>query len=416
MTAETRGAVAAVEAIWRIEGARIIASLAKVVGDLGWAEDLAQEALADALVQWPQSGIPSNAGAWLTAVAKRKAIDGWRRGRRLDERHRVMAERLEEAADDVWSPIEDDVLRLIFIACHPVLSREAQIALTLKVVGGLTTEEIGRLFLVPVATVQQRIVRAKKSLAAAGVPFETPEPHEWDERLNGVLSVIYLVFTEGYAADSGSRWIRSDLAGEALRLGRALAGMLPREPEVLGLLALMELQASHFAAREASDGSAILLADQDRNLWDRSQIQRGRAALKRADELGRGRGPYGLQAAIAECHAVAATVERTDWHRIVLLYEILGRVAPSPIVELNRAVAVSQATGPAAALDLVDRMGHAGAGIGGRLHASVRGQLLAMLGRDAEARAELTTALDQTANEQQRRVLQAKLDALDPTR
>jgi RNA polymerase sigma factor (sigma-70 family) len=401
-----------VDAIWRIESARIVASLAKMTGDVGLAEDLAQEAVLAALEQWPQSGVPRNAGAWLTAVAKRRAIDGWRRSERLDERHRAMAHALAEREDDDWQPIDDDVLRLVFTACHPALSRESQVALTLRVVGGLTTEEIARMLLVPVATVQQRIVRAKKTLAAARVPFETPDPAEWGERLGGVLGVVYLVFTEGYAATSGDHWIRTDLANEALRLGRVLAGLLPREPEVHGLVALMELQASRFAARVTPDGSAVLLADQDRARWDRAQIRRGRQALERADAAGRGRGSYGLQAAIAECHAIAPSVEETDWERIVVLYEALGRLAPSPVVELNRAVAVSMATGPATALQIVDRLAEEGVLRGSHLLPSVRGELLARLGRTEEARSELRCAVELAANERERAVLQAKVDGL----
>jgi RNA polymerase sigma factor (sigma-70 family) len=294
-----------VDAVWRIESARIVATLTKMTGDLGVAEDLAQEALVDALTQWPRSGVPQNAGAWLTAVAKRKAIDGWRRRARLDDRYRTIAHTLSESSEDDWQPIDDDVVRLVFIACHPVLSRESQVTLTLRVVAGLTTAEIARLLLVPVATVQQRITRAKKTLSAAHVPFEAPDPNEWTARLGAVLGVVYLVFTEGYAATSGDRWIRTELAGEALRLGRVLAALLPREPEVHGLVALMELQASRFAARVDRDGTPILLHDQDRSRWDRLQIERGRAALRRVDELGRGRGSYALQATIAECHAMA---------------------------------------------------------------------------------------------------------------
>jgi RNA polymerase sigma factor (sigma-70 family) len=401
-----------VEAVWRIESARIVAALAKMVGSLDLAEDLAQEALADALVQWPKTGVPANTGAWLTAVAKNKAIDGWRRRERLDERYRAIAHDLAEAAEDEWQPIPDDVLRLVFTACHPVLGREAQVALTLRVVSGLTTEEIARMFLAPVATIQQRIVRAKKSLAAARVPFEAPEPGEWSERLSAVLAVVYLVFTEGYAATAGDRWIRADLANEALRLGRVLQGLLPREPEVHGLVALMEFQASRFAAREAPDGSPILLADQDRSRWDRAQILRGSAALARADALGRGRSAYALQAAIAECHALAPSVERTDWKRIVLLYEVLGRVAPSPVVELSRAVAVSMATGPANALRLVDRLAAEGVLSGSHLLPSVRGELLARLGRREEARSEFLAAAGLAGNERQRAVLLAKIAAL----
>jgi RNA polymerase sigma factor (sigma-70 family) len=401
-----------VDAVWRIESARIVATLAKMTGDVGLAEDLAQEAIVDALRSWPESGVPQNAGAWLTAVAKRKAIDGWRRRERLDERHRILARELVEAGEDEWQSIDDDVLRLVFTACHPVLSREAQVALTLRIVGGLTTEEIARMLLVPVATVQQRIVRAKKTLAAAKVPFEAPDPNEWTPRLGAVLGVVYLIFTEGYAATTGDRWIRTELAHEALRLGRVLEGLLPKEPEVHGLVALMEFSASRFAARVARDGSPVLLADQDRTRWDRAQIGRGRAALRRADALGRGRGNYGLQAAIAECHAIAPSVEATDWDRIVLLYEALGRLPPSPVVELNRAVAVSMATGPASALRIVDRLASDGALRGSHLLPSVRGELLAQLGRREEARSELRTAASLAANERERAVLEAKAAAL----
>jgi RNA polymerase sigma factor (sigma-70 family) len=288
------GISARVDAVWRIESARIVATLAKMTGDVGAAEDLAQDALVEALRQWPRDGVPENPGAWLTAVAKRRAIDQWRRKERLDDRYRAMASTLDESADDAWEPIDDDVLRLVFTACHPVLSREAQVALTLRTVAGLSTEEIARLYFVPVATVQQRIVRAKKTISAARVPFDTPEPSEWKERLAGVLSVIYLVFTEGYAATSGTDWIRTDLANEALRLGRMVASLLPREPEVHALVALMELQAARFPSRTRADGTPILLTEQDRTRWDRAQILRGRAALARADALGSGRGPYAL--------------------------------------------------------------------------------------------------------------------------
>lgn len=403
---------AAVDAVWRIESARIVATLVRTTGDVGAAEDLAQEALVEALKQWPESGVPRNPGAWLTAVAKRRAIDGWRRRERLDDRYRTLARDLEEGAEDAWEPIADDVLRLVFVACHPVLSREASIALTLRLVGGLGTEEIARLFLVPVATVQQRIVRAKKSLAAAGVPFETPEPAEWKGRLAAVLGVVYLIFTEGYAATSGDRWVRAEVAQEALRLGRVLASLLPREPEVLGLLALMELQASRFAARTAADGTPVLLEDQDRTRWDRAQITRGREALLRGDRLGRGRGAYALQAAIAECHAVAPSVSATDWERIVLLYEVLGRIAPSPVVELNRAVAVSMATGPASALLVVDRLASEGALRGSHLLPSVRGELLARLDRREEARSEFATAAALAGNERTRALLEARAASL----
>ncbi len=401
-----------VDAVWRIDGARVTATLARFTGDLGEAEDLAQEAVAEALESWPTSGVPQNPGAWLTAVGKRRAIDGWRRRQKLDERYRLLANELEEGAPDVWEPIPDDVLRLVFTACHPVLAREAQLALTLRVVGGLTTEEIARLFLVPVATVQQRIVRAKKTLKAASVPFELPDPQEWPARLGTVLGVVYLMFTEGYAATSGDRWMRPELAEEALRLARVLAQLLPREPEAQGLVALLELQVSRFAARTDRAGAPVLLTDQDRSRWDRAQIARGRAALERGDALGRGRGPYALQAAIAECHAVAPSVEATDWEQIVLLYEALGRIAPSPVVELNRAVAVAMATGPATALTIVDRLADQGALRGSYLLPSVRGELLARLGRTAEARSELITAAGLAANERERRVLQDKAAAL----
>jgi len=401
-----------VDAVWRIESARIVATLARMTGDVGLAEDLAQEAIVEALARWHESGVPHNAGAWLTAVAKRKAIDGWRRRERLDQRYLAIARDLSRTSADEWRPIEDDVVRLVFTACHPVLSRESQVALTLRVVAGLTTEEIARMLLVPVATAQQRIVRAKKTLAAAHIPFESPDPSEWTSRLGAVLGVVYLVFTEGYAATSGDRWIRPEIANEALRLGRVIEGLLPREPEVHGLVALMEFQSSRFGARVARDGTPILLADQDRSRWDHSRIARGRAALKRADATGRGRGSYALQAAIAECHAIAPSVADTDWDRIVLLYEVLGRLAPSPVVELNRAVAVSMATGPANALRIVDRVASEGKLRGSHLLPSVRGELLARLGRTDEARSELIAAADLATNEREGVVLRAKAAAL----
>jgi RNA polymerase sigma factor (sigma-70 family) len=404
------------EAVWRIEGARIVATLARLTRDVVLAEDLAQDAVAEALAQWPESGIPQNPGAWLTAVAKRRAIDSWRRRTRLDEKYRALA--LDQAGSGgtvpdpaAWEPIDDDVLRLVFIACHPVLAREAQVALTLRLIGGLTTEEIARLFLVPVATIQQRIVRAKKTLAAARVPFEVPDPSEWRARLGSVLGVVYLIFTEGYAATSGDQWMRTDLADEALRLGRILVGLTPREPEAHALVALMELQASRFGARVRQDGTPILLADQDRGRWDRAQITRGRLALARADALGRGRRSYALQAAIAECHATAASLAETDWAAIVLLYEALGRIAPNPVVDLNRAVAVSMATGPASALRIVDDLA-AGALRGSALLPSVRGELLARLGRLPEARTEFVAAAALSRNTRERDVLLAKAAAL----
>jgi RNA polymerase sigma factor (sigma-70 family) len=387
-----------------------------MTGDVGLAEDLAQDAVADALVQWPDAGVPDNPGAWLTAVAKRRAIDGWRRRSTLDDRYRAIARDLTETTDDEWEPIPDDVLRLVFAACHPTLSREAQVALTLRVVAGLTTEEIARMFLVPVATIQQRIVRAKKTLAAARVPFQVPDPSEWPGRLGGVLGVVYLVYTEGYRATSGERWVRHDLAAEALRLGRVLAALLPREPEAHALVALMEFQSSRFATREAADGTPVLLADQDRSRWDRGRIRSGVAALDRADAVarsqGRGRGNYALQAAIATCHAVAPSVEATDWDEIVVLYEALGRLAPSPVVDLNRAVAVSMATGPANALLIVDALAADGALRGSHLLPSVRGELLARLGRTGEARAELLAAASLTANDREAALLRGKANSL----
>ncbi|WP_029145227.1 RNA polymerase sigma factor [Microbacterium luticocti] len=405
-----------VEAVWRIEGARITASVAKMTGDLGLAEDVTQEALVEALGSWLRDGVPHNPGAWLTAVAKRRAIDTWRRRERLDERYAAIARALDEASDDDWQPIDDDVLRLVFTACHPALSRESQVALTLRVVAGLSTDEIARMLLTSVPTVQARITRAKKALAAARVPFATPDPTQWRERLGAVLGVVYLVFTEGYAATAGERWVRPDLADEAIRLGRVVVGLLPREPEVWALVALMEFQRSRFAARVDGAGSPVLLADQDRSRWDHGQIRRAVAALQRADAVARarrtGRGAYALQAAIAQCHAVAPSVAETDWARIVTLYEVLGRVAPNPVVELNRAVAVSMAQGPAEALEIVDALAESDALRGSHLVPSVRGELLAQLGRVDEARSELLTAAALTANAAQARVLREKTEAL----
>jgi RNA polymerase sigma factor (sigma-70 family) len=402
----------AVEAVWRIEGPRIIATLTKLSGDLGLAEDVAQEAMAEALVSWAQAGVPANTGAWLTAVAKRRMIDAWRRRERLDERHRAIARELSEATEDEWRPIDDDLLRLVFTACHPALSRESQVALTLRVVGGLTTTEIARMLLVPVATVQARITRAKKTLAAAHVPFEAPDPSEWRPRLAGVFGVVYLIFTEGYAATTGERWIRPDLADEALRLGRVLIGLVPREAEAHALVALMEFQRSRFAARESATGEPVLLADQDRSRWDRAQIARGREVLRAADALaaarGKERGPYALQAAIAACHGIASEIEDTDWERIVILYEALARLAPNPVVEINRAVAVSMATGPATALRIVEELAAAGELRGSPLIPSVRGELLSRLGRRSEARAEFLAAAALTPNDAQRAVLERK--------
>jgi RNA polymerase sigma factor (sigma-70 family) len=403
-----------VDAVWRMEAAKIVATLTRAVGDVGLAEDLAQEALVDALTQWPTSGVPRNAGAWLTTVVKRKAIDYWRRQENLDAKYAAMAHDLETRVDEAWDPssIDDDVLRLIFISSHPVLSREGQIALTLRVVGGLTTEEIAHAFLTSTATVAARITRAKKTLAAANVPFEVPDRSEYPQRLSAVLSVIYLIYNEGYSASFGQRWIRDELCSEALRLGRILAALVPDEAEVHGLVSLMEFQSSRFAARTDADGRPILLEDQNRTKWDRAQIQRGVAALERAanalQRKGVGWGSYALQAALAECHAVAPTAADTDWARIVLLYDGLRQVAPSPVVELNRAVAVAMAdplTGPASALEIVDSLD----GLDGSyLLPSVRGELLARVGRDAEAADEFDRAASMTDNEREREVLAGK--------
>ena len=408
----------AVDAVWRIDGAKIVAALTRTVGDLDLAEDVAGQALLEAIEQWPVSGVPRNPAAWLTAVAKRRAIDGWRRRERLDDRYARFARELENDAnsfdEDGWDPdrIDDDVLPLIFMACHPVLNRKAQVALTLRVVGGLTTEEIAKAFLVPIATMQQRIVRAKKTLTAAKVVFEVPPREEFPSRLSAAFGVLYLIFNEGYAASSGTEWMRTDLSGEALRLSRILAELVPGEPEAHGLVALMELSASRFAARTTADGEPILLADQDRARWDRTQITRGLVALARADDVGRGRGPYGLQAAIAECHARATTFEDTDWKKIVLLYEALQQLAPSPVVDLNHAAAVSMAYGPAPALEYVDKLVASGELAGYHLLPSVRGELLGRLGRTEEARAELVEAARLAGNEREKAVLIAKADAL----
>ncbi|MCZ0710263.1 RNA polymerase sigma factor [Microbacterium paraoxydans] len=404
----------AVAAVWRIESARIVGTLTRMVGDFGLAEDLAQEALVAALRQWPVEGVPRNAAAWLTAVAKRKAVDGWRRRERVDDRLALIAHELEQEQAQVpdlpWDPdaVDDDVLRLLFIACHPVLSREAQVALTLRVVGGLSTGEIARAFLIPTATVQQRIVRAKKTLAAAHAPFEVPPRDEHPARLGAVLGVLYLIFNEAHAASSGPEWMRPELSDEAIRLARVLAALQPREPEVHGLLALLELTAARFPARTDRNGDPVLLADQDRGRWDRSRIARGRAALATADGLGRGRGAYGLQAAIAECHAVAPSVEETDWDRIVVLYEALGRLTPSPVVELNRAAAVAMATGPASALRLLDELSASGVLRGYHLLPATRGELLRRLGRESEARSEFAVAAGLAGNDRERRLLERK--------
>ncbi|MGW0161295.1 RNA polymerase sigma factor [Mycobacterium sp. NPDC003323] len=390
-----------------MEAAKIVATLTRAVGDVGLAEDLAQEALVDALTQWPAGGVPRNAGAWLTTVAKRKAIDLWRRQDNLDAKYAVLAGDLEHEVTDAWDPdrIDDDVLRLVFIAAHPTLSRESQIALTLRVVGGLTTDEIARAFLTSKATVAARITRAKKTLA--GAAFEVPDRDEFGPRLSAVLAVLYLIYNEGYSASAGQRWIRDELCSEALRLGRVLQALTPDEPEVHGLVALMEFQSSRFAARADADGNPILLEDQDRTRWDRAQIGRGVAALERAGRVRgqRGWGPYALQAALAECHATAPTAADTDWVRIVALYDALLQIAASPVVELNRAIAVAMAEGPAKALPLLDSV----SGLDdSHLLPSVRGELLARLGRDAEAAAQFTAAAGLTANERERDVLLKK--------
>jgi RNA polymerase sigma factor (sigma-70 family) len=411
----------AVEAVWRIESARIVGALARYTGDFALAEDLAQEALAEALVTWPREGVPRNPSGWLLTVGRRRAIDGFRRRAALDDRYAALARELGEGgatsetdSDVLWDPdqIDDDVLALAFIACHPVLSREARVALTLRVIGGLTSDEIARAFLVPTATVQARITRAKKTLAAARVPFEVPPPQQRRERLGAVLSVVYVIFTEGSTATSGEEWIRSDLAHEAVRMARVLARLMPDQPEVLGLVALLELTAARFPARTGPDGEPVLLQQQDRRRWDRAAIRRGRAALARAEQVGRGLGAYGLQAAIAECHATAPSVEATNWERVVLLYDALGRLAPSPVVDLNRAVAISMAEGPAAALPIVDDLVAAEVLSGSHLLPSVRGELLTRLGRIEEARAELALAVRLCGNARERDLLERKRDAL----
>jgi RNA polymerase sigma factor (sigma-70 family) len=407
-----------VEAVWRIESAHIVATLARFTGDFALAEDLAQEALAEALVAWPRDGVPRNPAGWLLTVGRRRAIDTYRRRSALDERYAVLARdadlRADPETDLLCDPdrVDDDQLALMFIACHPVLSREAQVALTLRVLGGLTSDEIARAFLVPTATVQARITRAKKTLAAAQVPFEVPPPAECRRRLGPVLGVLYLIFTEGSSATSGDDWMRPDLAREAVRLSRVLSRLVPDQAEVFGLLALLELTAARFPARTGADGEPVLLDDQDRRRWDRAAIRRGRAALVRAGAVGRGLGYYGLQGAIAECHATAPSVEETDWERIVLLYEALCRVAPSPVVELNRAVAISMGQGPAAALPVVDELVATGALSGSHLLPSVRGELLSRLGRADEARDELALAVRLCGNERERGLLRRKLAAL----
>jgi RNA polymerase sigma factor (sigma-70 family) len=412
-TTEARGAV---DAVWRMESARIVGALARYTGDFPLAEDIAQEALAEALVSWSVDGVPTQPIGWLLTVGRRRAIDTFRRRSALDARFAVLASDLDEeepGVDTLFDPdaIDDDVLALMFVSCHPVLSKEARIALTLRVVGGLTSEEIARAFLVPVPTVQARITRAKKTLAAARVPFAVPEPNDRAERLGSVLQVVYLIFTEGSFASGGDEWIRTDLTSEARRLARVLVRLAPA-PEAFGLLALMELTAARFPARMDASGHPVLLEAQDRRLWDQSAIRRGRAALAQASGAGRGLGAFGLQASIAECHAVANTVAATDWQRIVILYEALGRLTPSPIIELNRAVAVAMAFGPADGLTLVDAIAARNELTGSHLLPAVRGEMLTRLGRNDEALTVLRQAVQLCGNAAERAVLERKVDEL----
>ena len=403
----------AIEAVWRIESAKVIAGLTRITGDVGLAEDLAQDALVAALERWPESGVPDNPGAWLMATAKHRAIDLFRRGKLLERKHvevghelRAREEsperELDAAIDD---PVGDDLLGLIFTTCHPVLSTDARVALTLRLLGGLTTEEIARAFLVPEPTVAQRIVRAKRTLRAARVPFEIPRGAELATRLSSVLDVLYLIFNEGYSATAGDDWVRPALCEDALRLGRVLAELAPADPEVHGLVALMEIQASRLKARVGPAGEPILLLDQDRGRWDQLLIRRGLAALERAEALAGALGPFSLQAAIAACHARARTAEETDWTRITALYDALTQLTQSPVVELNRAVAYSMAFGPAAGLEIADPLTSEPALAGYHLLPSVRGDFLAKLGRWGEARAEFERAATLTRNARERTLL-----------
>jgi RNA polymerase sigma-70 factor, ECF subfamily len=409
----------AIEAVWKIESTRLIAGIARITRDIGLAQELAQDALVAALERWPEEGVPENPAAWLMTAAKRRGIDSLRRGQMLERKHgeiarelewqqHQLAEALEHSPDQV---IEDDVLRLIFTACHPVLAVDGRIALTLRLIGGLTTGEIARAFLVPEKTLGQRVFRAKKILAEAHVPFETPRGEDLRKRVESVLLVVYLIFNEGYTATSGDEWMRATLCDDALRLGRMLVQLLPGEPEVHGLLALMELQASRTAARRGRKGEAVLLLEQDRSLWGYAQIQRGMAALAQAQRLGGGAGNYALQAAIAACHTRARTGAETDWERIVLLYDALLQITPSPIVALNRAVALGMAQGPAAGLDAVDRIASDLAGY--HLLPSVRGDLLMKLGRFPEAREEVQQAIAMTQNVREQEVLRKRLRQME---
>ncbi|WP_030453638.1 RNA polymerase sigma factor [Herbidospora cretacea] len=393
-----------VEEVWRSEAARVIAGLTRLTGDVGLAEELAQDALVAALEQWPRDGVPANPGAWLTTVAKRRAVDVFRRRERHDGKLAELARSVNEVEEQPDpDAIEDDVLRLVFVACHPVLTTQTRVALTLRLLGGLSTDEIARAFLSPEATMAQRISRAKKTLAGERIPFEVPAREELGERLEAVLEVVYLIFNEGYTATAGDDWVRPHLCEEALRLARLLEDLLPEEPEVHGLRALLEIQASRLDARTDEHGDPILLLDQDRTKWDRGRIAAGLAALERA-----GTGPYALQAAIAACHARAGTAEATDWRRIAGLYDRLAEQVPSPVVELNRAVALAMAYGPAAGLALVDELADEPALRGYHLLPSVRGDLLARLGRDEEARAEFRRAAGLTRNERERALLLAR--------
>jgi RNA polymerase sigma factor (sigma-70 family) len=402
-----------IDAVWRIESAKLIAGLARIVGDVGIAEELAQDALVAALQQWPESGVPDNPGAWLMATAKHRAIDLLRRRTVLERKTEEIGRQLEidqdTAGDDLDAAIDDevgdDLLRLVFISCHPILSTEARVALTLRLLGGLTTEEIAHAFLVPEPTVAQRIVRAKRTLTAARVPFEVPEGAELGARLASVLEVVYLIFNEGYSATAGDDWMRPALCEEALRLGRILAELAPQEPEVHGLVALMSIQASRSRARVGPSGEPVLLLDQDRARWDYVLVRRGLASLERAEQLGGALGPYALQAAIAACHARARTPDDTDWARIAALYDALAQLMPSPIVELNRAVALAMAFGPAAGLEVVDTLTSEPKLDGYHLLSSVRGDLLAKLGRLDEARQEFQRAASLTRNERERTML-----------
>jgi len=415
VTADTHRAI---DAVWRIEFPRLVAGLTRIVRDVGLAEDLAQDALVAALEQWPESGVPDKPGAWLMATAKHRAIDRLRRNERLERKHEQLGRDFElrqEMAvadlDTATDDVGDDLLRLMFISCHPALSTEARVALTLRLLGGLTTDEIARAYLVPEPTIAQRIVRAKRTLTAARVPFEVPQGAELASRLSSVLQVIYLVFNEGYSATAGDDWMRAGLCEDALRLGRILAELAPKEPEVHGLIALMEIQASRSRARVGPLGEVVLLLDQDRGQWDAVLIQRGLAALARAEALGGALGPYALQAAIAACHARARTPAETDWPRIVALYDALAQLAPSPVVELNRAVAYGMAFGPAAGLELVDALTAEPSLRTYHFLPSARGDLLAKLGRSEEARAEFERAASLTQNAREREFLLARAAA-----